>query len=132
MIINKINISHRYRAEFRYFHNTTAHKMELENGYEFRNFRLRYQLQAVAKIFELNKKSVKLRAMNEIMLNAGKKVVNNVFDNYNIYAGLQFEITPSTALEIGFLKRFQQANAPDKYLERDILRITLFHKIKLY
>ncbi len=129
--INKITLSHRYRAEFRYFHNTTPDRMELEDGYTFRNFRLRYQLQAIMKLFSINKRAVKLRVMDEIMLNAGKKIVNNVFDNNNIYAGLQFEITPNIAFELGFLKRFQQENTAGSYLERDIIRLTLFHKINL-
>lgn len=129
---NKFTLAHRYRTELRYFHNTTADRTELTNGYTFSNFRLRYQIQFSSKIGQINNRPVHLRLAEEIMLNAGTKVVNNIFDNNNLYAGVSFGITPNTQLELGILKRFQQRNTPNDYFERDILRITLFHKINLY
>ena len=128
----KFVLSHRYRAELRYFHNVSADRLELEDGYEFTNFRLRYQLQASTKLGAIQNKIIRLRVLDEIMLNAGKKVINNVFDQNNIYVGLSVEINPNTQFEIGILKRFQQRANPNEYFERDILRLTLFHKIKLY
>ena len=128
----KFVLSHRYRAELRYFHNVSADRLELEDGYKFTHCRIRYQLQASTKLGAIQNKIVRLRVFDEIMLNAGKKVINNVFDQNNIYAGLSIEINPNTQFEIGILKRFQQRANPNEYFERDILRLTLFHKIKLY
>ena len=129
---SKFTLFHRYRAEFRYFHNVSADRLSLEDGYEFTNFRLRYQLQASTKLGAIQNKIVRLRVFDEIMLNAGKKVIDNVFDQNNIYVGLSVEINPNTQFEIGILKRFQQRATPNEYFERDILRLTLFHKINLY
>lgn len=130
--LNKITLAHRYRLELRYFQNTNLFKTELENGFTFNNYRFRYQIQAIAKLFSIDDHDIKIRVLDEIMLNFGEKVSKTIFDQNNIYAGLQYEINPHFAFEVGILKRFQQRSTAGNYFERDILRLTFIHRIKLY
>ena len=39
----KFKVEHRYRLESRFFHNTNETRTELTDGFQFRNFRMRYR-----------------------------------------------------------------------------------------
>ena len=127
----KLTINHRYRIETRFFHNTNNSKTALEDSYILGAFRFRYRLQAIINIAQLTRKRyLRLRLSDEIHLNAGKNIVKNPFDQNRIYGGLHCEILPNLILEVGYLNWFQQ-NSSGEFYDRDILSLSLFHKIKL-
>lgn len=125
-------LSHRYRVEARYFHNTMNDK--LVKGYTFGNFRFRYQIGLsipVLKQTETNTELLSLKLQDEILLNAGKKILRNVFDQNRYYIGLNYRLFKNLNIEIGYLNWFQErTNGNDFYL-RNIFRFTVYHFITL-
>jgi hypothetical protein len=122
--LKKISFDHRYRTEFRFFHNTNVDRTSLEEGFNFGNIRFRYRVQAVIPIY----KKLRLKLSNEIHINAGDKIVKNVFDQNRIYAGLNYEFSPSLNADVGYMNWFQQ-RPNGSFFNRDILRFTIYHTI---
>ncbi len=129
--LKKVTFDHRYRAEARFFHNTNVPKTELEDGFEFGNFRFRYRLQATIPLFKVaDNRYLKFKISDEIHLNGGNNIKTNVFDQNRIYGGINYDILQNLSFEVGYLNWFQQR--PDgKFFNRDILRFTVFHRINL-
>jgi hypothetical protein len=130
--LGRVTFGHRYRAEARFFHDVLAN--ELVDSYTFSNYRLRYQFAVEVPL--LNKAASRpdrlyLRAAEEIMLNAGAKVVHNTFDQNRIDGGAGFWILPTLGVELGYLDQFQQRPSGSAYYDRRILRLTINHRIDL-
>lgn len=122
-------LDHRYRAESRFFHTTNLANTELENGYNFGNYRFRYRVQLVVDVLKIQEKQLlKFKIGNEFFLNAGKNIILNMFDQNRLYTGLSLQILPNLNLDIGYLKLFQMRTNGGFY-DRDIICLILFHKI---
>lgn len=125
-----LTISHRYKAEARFFHDVENN--ELSGGYRFSNFRFRYQLGLEFPIWKKEEKEkIVLKLKDEIMFNVGKKVVKNTFDQNRVYLALNYKINDSYAVEMGYMNWFQQQKTGVDFYNRDILRFSLFHTIDL-
>lgn len=129
--LKAVNIDHRFRAEARFFHNTNATRTELEDGFDFGNFRFRYRLQATFPLWKFKERqSLKLRISDEIHINAGKKIIRNVFDQNRLYGGLAVDILPNLTAEAGYLYWFQmQPNGA--FFARHIGRFSFFYTFDL-
>ena len=125
-----VTISHRYKAEARFFHDVENNR--LVGGYRFSNFRLRYQLGLDFPIWkkEGNEKLL-LKIKDEIMFNAGNKIVKNIFDQNRIYLAVNYKLNNSYAVELGYMNWFQQQKSGTDFYNRDILRLSIFHNIDL-
>ena len=125
-----VTINHRYKAEARFFHDVENEK--LVGGYRFSNFRLRYQLGLDFPIWkkEGNEKLL-LKIKDEIMFNAGNKIVKNTFDQNRIYLAVNYKLNNSYAVELGYMNWFQQQKSGTDFYNRDILRFSIFHSIDL-
>lgn len=128
--IGFVTINHRYKAEARFFHDVENEK--LVGGYRFSNFRLRYQLGLDFPIWkkEGNEKLL-LKIKDEIMFNAGNKIVKNTFDQNRIYLAVNYKLNNSYAVELGYMNWFQQQKSGTDFYNRDILRFSIFHSIDL-
>jgi len=125
------SIEHRYKFEARFLHNVNLSKEELEDGFTFATFRLRYRLGFIVPIFKFNNsQKLTLKAGDEILFNVGKKVVYNFFDQNRIFIGLNWTMSPSFALEMNYINWFQQQSSGVKYYNRDIFRLALYHSLK--
>ena len=126
---NRFTLQQRLRIEERFLHKNNG--IALLEGYAF-NFRFRYRLQGSYKI---NKEEATnptiLKVANELMINAGSKIIYNQFDQNRIYAGLEKGINKNISIELGYLHWYQQRATGNQFFERDIIRFTLYHKIKL-
>lgn len=132
--LKKIFIEHRYKLEARFFHRMNKERTELEDGYEFGNFRLRYRLQFTVPLLTYGKSKLlkmKLKFSNEIHINAGKTVVHNSFDQNRFYGGLIIGITKGINFEIGYLNWYQSSSMVGNFYNRNILRFTITHTINL-
>ena len=127
--LQKVIFDHRYRVEARFFHNTNPIRTELEDGFDFGTFRIRYRLQATIPFLKVTETNVlKFKISDEIHLNAGSRNSNQVFDQNRIYVGLNYDLLPNLSVEVGYLNWFQQRSI-DAFYKRDILRFTVFHQI---
>jgi hypothetical protein len=121
-------LNQRFQVEERFFHN--ANKQELLPGTTF-YWRFRYRLQGEYSCWKKESQYLKAIVYDELMINGGKNVVKNTFDQNRIYAALQYGINKNIALELGYLNSFQQRASGVDYFDRDIIRFTFFHKINL-
>lgn len=125
--VKQVTLLQRFQIEERFIHN--ANKEELLPGSTF-SWRFRYRLQAQYTFWRKEKKLAKAVLSDEIMFNFGKKIIKNTFDQNRIYIALQYGFNPNIALELGYLNSYQRrANGID-YFSRDIIRFSIFHKIK--
>jgi hypothetical protein len=126
-----VNLSSRVRFEARYYHQVESGK--LAGGYQFGNFRIRYQFGADYPIIKNSQKKpvLSIRAYDEVMVNFGNKVVANTFDQNRIYGGFVFNATKSFAFELGYLNQFQETTDGETYYNRNIFRLGINHTINL-
>ncbi|MHC2990361.1 hypothetical protein OB13_01705 [Pontibacter sp. HJ8] len=126
--IGRLLITHRYRAEKRFFRNTANE--ELAKGYNT-NYRFRYRLGFEYRLTDINEKPLKLKVSNELHINTGKRITYNRFDQNRIYLGLNYAVLKRVSVEAGYLNWYQQRTAGDQFYNRHILNFALSHKIEL-
>jgi hypothetical protein len=126
--IGKVQLSQRFQIDERFIRN--ASKTSLLPGTTF-NWRFRFRMQAEYDLWKKDNRFLKTIVHEEILLNAGKSIVENTFDQNRIYAALQYGINEKIAIELGYLNSFQQRSSGADYYDRDIIRLSIFHKLKL-
>lgn len=126
--IGKVQLSQRFQIDERFIRN--ASKTSLLPGTTF-NWRFRFRIQAEYDLWKKDNQYLKTIVHEEILLNAGKSIVKNTFDQNRIYAALQYGINEKIAIELGYLNSFQQRSSGVDYYDRDIIRLSIFHKLKI-
>ncbi|SEQ18215.1 Protein of unknown function [Flavobacterium frigoris] len=126
--LGKVNLTHRYQLEERFIRN--ASKLQLEDGTTF-YLRFRYRIYGDWTFWKKDKRFLKAIFYDEIMINGGNKIIKNTFDQNRIYAAVQIGVSPNVALELGYLNSFQERVNGVDYFNRDIIRFSLIHKIKI-
>ncbi|KAB1156622.1 DUF2490 domain-containing protein [Flavobacterium luteum] len=126
--MDKVNLYQRFQVEQRFVHN--ANSQGLTDGTTF-FWRFRYRFQADYTFWKKQQRFLKAVVNDEIMINAGKNIIYNTFDQNRIYGALQVGFNDNLAIELGYLNSFQQrANGVD-YFNRNIIRLSIIHKINL-
>jgi hypothetical protein len=126
--LGKLNLTHRYQVEERFVN--SASKLMLEDETTF-YLRFRYRIQGDYTFWKKDKKYLKGILYDEIMINGGDKIIKNTFDQNRVYAAVQLGVSPAIALELGYLNSFQErANGVD-YFNRDVIRFSFIHKVKI-
>jgi hypothetical protein len=125
---NKLTIYERFQVEERFFQNTNEDG--LISGTTF-FWRFRYRIQGDYLVWEKDNQYIKTILSDELMINAGEKVIKNTFDQNRIYGAIQYGINKNVALELGYLNSFQQRSNGTDYFNRDIIRFSIIHKINL-
>lgn len=128
---NRVNLSHRYRLESRFFKNSSGN--ELTKGFSFGSMRFRYFFDLDIFLIKPKeeKNSLRLRLSNELMLNFGNKIKYNLFDQNR--ASIMLNYTPIHALsvEVGYINWFQQRTSGNQYFSRNIFRVGIIQNIKI-
>lgn len=127
-VYGDFTLNQRFQVEERFFQN--ADNVELLPGTTF-FWRFRFRIQGEYSFWKKENQFLKAIVNDEIMINGGKKVVKNTFDQNRIYAALQYGFNKNIALELGYLNSFQQRASGVDYFDRDIIRFTFYHKINL-
>jgi hypothetical protein len=68
---------------------------------------------------------------NEILINAGKEVVNNYFDQNRFFAGVGYQFTKSLNAQIGYLNVFVAQPVPYTFTNAHAVRVFVFHNLDL-
>lgn len=127
-VSKRVSIQQRLRIDNRFIRRNNGR--ELLEGYYF-NFRFRYRLQSSILLNkDLGKQPTILKISNEVMVNAGSRIVYNIFDQNRIYIGVEKRFSKSISGEIGYLNWYQQTASGSLFFDRNIIRTTLFHTIK--
>lgn len=117
-ISEKLTLHHRYWSEFRFF--------EQSNGsFQFGNNRTRYKLEIRYSPIE----KLTLKAFDEIHINIGKKIVQNVFDQNRYGASIQYMPIENLGFELGYFNWFQERKSGVDFYNRHIVRFTIHHTI---
>ncbi|RUT68470.1 DUF2490 domain-containing protein [Flavobacterium cupreum] len=123
--IAKITFHNRLQLEERFIQKAT--KTELLDDYAS-SLRFRYRLQSMFTLWQKDKRSIKGTLSDEILFNYGKDNKRNTFDQNRIYAALRYHFNPNIGLELGYLKSFQRRSSGIDFYDRDIIRLTLYHR----
>jgi hypothetical protein len=124
----KIIFNQRFKLEERFIQKSNS--LELLPGTTF-SWRFRYRLQGDYTFWKKEKQLLKAVVSDEIMFNFGKKIIKNTFDQNRIYAAIHYGLNSNLAFEIGYLNSFQRRASGFDYFNRDIIRFSIFHKIKI-
>lgn len=124
-------IDHRYRAEARYFHGVNEDRTALDDGYSFSNFRFRYRIQATFRLLQLDEsRSVRFRINDELHVNAGTKVLINIFDQNRVNAAVAVDLSKGLAIDIGWMSWFQQV-ADGRFYNRQNFIVNIIQTLDL-
>lgn len=116
----KVRLINGIRAEQRFRERVIQGKHTGEYAY---NHRFRYNINA---IFKLNKtKGVVIG--NEIMMNIGKEIIYNQFDQNRVWIGLQHQISPVFQVQVLYMLLYQHLPRPNERLLSHNIRITLLY-----
>lgn len=126
--VNKVTLTQRFQVEERFIRN--ADKEDLLPGTTF-FWRFRYRLQGDYTFWKKEKQLLKAVVSDEIMFNFGKKIIKNTFDQNRIYAAIHYGLNSNLAFELGYLNSFQRRSNGIDFFNRDIIRFSIFHKIKI-
>lgn len=126
-----IHLQQRVRLEERYRRKITSNG-ELGDGYNF-NFRARYSLNF---LYPLGKKpyavkTLALIAHEEVMVNYGKEIVYNTFDQNRFLLGFNYYITSNNSAQLGYMNIFQQQSSGNKYKNIHAIRLYYYHTLDL-
>jgi len=126
--VKQVTLTQRFQIEERFIHN--SNKEELLPGSAF-SWRFRYRLQGDYTFWRKEKQLLKAVVSDEIMFNFGKKIIKNTFDQNRIYAAIHYGMNTNLAFELGYLNSFQRRVSGVDYFNRDIIRFSIYHKIKI-
>ncbi|MFN8346116.1 MAG: DUF2490 domain-containing protein [Spirosomataceae bacterium] len=128
-LAKRFSLTQRFRLDERFIHKNNG--KALLDGYDF-NWRFRYRLQASLLVSkQAGPYQTNLKLADELMVNAGRTIGFNQFDQNRIYAGVEQSFGKNIALELGYLHWYQQRSLGYQFFSRDIIRFTLHHRIKL-
>ncbi|AHM63300.1 hypothetical protein D770_25275 [Flammeovirgaceae bacterium 311] len=126
--LGKFRLEHRYRVEERFLRRIMDGA--LADGWDF-NWRFRYRAQLLVPLASGLRLNPTLKLYNEILLNAGKAVQQNLFDQNRIGATLSLKISKHIFTELGYLHWYQQRPAGNAFYNRHIFRFSLIHNLSL-
>ncbi len=125
----KIKITHRFRAEQRYFQQ--ALNDELVGKFSFNHrFRYRFDLRYLLWKEHGGEKEIHFQFGNEIHINAGKAIVYNYFDQNRTWIGLFYTLNKSFSFQLQYMNIFQQV-ANGTLNQINVVRFNIHHTIVL-
>jgi hypothetical protein len=121
----KFSISNRWRLEQRWQQKIVNN--EKTNDYNFTN-RFRYAINFIYSPFK-NKMLPSFTNYNELMLQFGKEVVYNTFDQLRLSFGIRQTITHQLNVDLNYMYQYQQHSSGDQYLQGNTLRLNINYNV---
>ena len=124
------NITQWFRIEERFRRMATAGVFT--EGYAF-NWHFRC---GIGLIFALRGKTLAPKTPflffgDELLINAGRQIVNNYFDQNRITVGFGYQITSRLNVQLSYVDSFQQLPAGNQYVNINAVRLFIFHSMDL-
>jgi hypothetical protein len=117
-----VTILHRIRTEQRWKDIIVD---DQKTGDKQFSFRLRYLASFDAKIFK-NEKLPKLVLSDEVLVQFGKDIVMNAFDQNRLFAGLKVPVKSNLSFDIGYMNVYQQKSSGYKYDFSNVFRVFFY------
>jgi hypothetical protein len=126
--IGRLKIIHRFRLEERY--NQQVTKNGLSDSYTF-NYRFRYKLDLQYPLFRKDKTNgvFFVNIGNELMINAGKIIKYNYFDQNRTWLGLNFVLNQQFTFQLQYMRIWQQQSNGYTLENDNVLRFNIYHTI---
>ncbi|GMR21998.1 MAG: hypothetical protein BMS9Abin37_0321 [Acidobacteriota bacterium] len=123
--LGRTHLVHRYRLEQRLLGNVTPNDAGRAHvdGYTYQN-RVRYFLKAITPLGESSRAFAAF--YNELMINFGANVSNNIFDQNRTYGALGFRLGEAGSLELGYLLQIVQEPSGSVIAYNHTLQIGFF------
>lgn len=114
------------------FRRTALNANELAPGYQF-NWRVRYNFAFFVPITKkrFDPGGLQFLVNDELMVNFGKKIVYNHFDQNRLFGGLVYQINKHAQLHAGYMHLYQQLAAGNVFRNQHSIRIFYFHNLDL-
>ncbi|MFO7880621.1 MAG: DUF2490 domain-containing protein [Bacteroidales bacterium] len=129
---NKIGMNHRYRIEERFFYPVDNGEIQKLGTF---NFRFRYAFMFSIPLFKLSKtktdKAFLLNIGDEIFINAGKEVVNGIFDQNRIIVSPTFKLNESLSLSLTWNSQFASTQSQDIFNYTNVYWFQIKHNLKI-
>lgn len=90
--------------------------------------RVRYLLGGTLSIFK-NHYAPQLVVSDEILLQFGKKIVYNTFDQNRLFIGIKQKISPGFAFDLGYMNVFQQRSNGSSYFINHTFRLFFYYTL---
>lgn len=128
--IGRVSINHRLRAEQRFNQRIEENKLQDEFNY---NNRFRYQLNALVAINNqvLENNTLYLTFAEELMINNGKEIKYNYFDQNRLSAGLGYKLNDALNVSIAYMNVFIQKNQALSFEQNNVVVFNLYHTVCL-
>ncbi|MEO6844044.1 MAG: DUF2490 domain-containing protein, partial [Ginsengibacter sp.] len=117
LLLHKINFTQRLRSEQRFLQ--VVKNNELTKNYQY-IFRLRYKFEFQ---FTLKADNIKLLAANEVMVNPGYIHSSLFFDQNRTFAGINFRLNSTSALQCQYVKIFQWHSNTSVMDNQNVVRV---------
>lgn len=101
---------------------------ELAEGYNF-NWRARYNLALFVPLGKngFSPGGFQFLVSDELLINLGKNIVYNYFDQNRFFAGFVYQTSSHAQLQLGYSNVFQQLSAGNRFREQHVIRLFYFH-----
>ena len=98
------------------------------NDYTF-NLRFRYRLDFQRSLWRKDEKQLWVQFGNEVMINAGKSIQYNYFDQNRTYGGLMYDLNKSFSVQAQFMYIWQQLSNGVTLDKISVIRFNVYHRI---
>lgn len=126
--LEKVGLTHRFRVEERYF--KTIENGNIIAGTTF-NFRFRYRFAIGIPIVSFSNIKISFQVADEILINAGRSIVYNMFDQNRILLGPEVQFNHQFSISLNYNYQYAALNKPAYYKSDHILWLGLMHKLTL-
>ncbi len=122
-LMQRVRLEERFRRKIK-------NDRELADGYKF-NWRIRYNFSLFLPLSKkgLGPKGFQFVLNDEMMVNFGKNIVYNYFDQNRLFGGFAYQITQESNVQLGYMNVFQQLPAGNKYRTLHTIRLFYFHNL---
>jgi len=128
---SNIDLNHRYRIEERFFYPYMDGQIQSLSTF---NFRFRYSIMVGIPLFKLRgeiEKEFILNIGNEIFINAGNDIVNNVFDQNRVIISPSFKLNELLTFSLTWNNQFASTTTQGKFEHTNIIWLQIKHKLAL-
>jgi hypothetical protein len=127
---DNVKINHKLKVERREFQSVMND--ELVNKYTS-NYRFRYRFDVLIPIWKKaeSEKALSFQFGNELMINAGKSIVNNYFDQNRTWGAFLYTVNRKLSLQLMYMNIYQQLSGGTTLDQINVIRFTIYHTITL-
>ena len=124
--MGKLQLLHRLRLEQRW---RQVVQNDIFTGDHRFSQRVRYLLSLTLPVFN-NPHLPQLVLADECMLQFGKEIISNTFDQNRLFIGVRQSLSKSLSFDAGYMRVYQQTATPGRYNLNDTFRLFFYYNLR--